>query len=184
MMRLTMLAAATGFVACASDDPDATGNDPAGRTADQEFLVLEVVSGWTEKDQSPIDPDGDLSKVQANDGDWWPLEGGYFSSFTFDAAAVPTDVDIVGITVVAEHWDEEELALGDLTLGVATGLVDAPDLTASTDVPLRPGEAEQGPFAWAADADLDGLVVVLTNANAEGKKSQLNHLFVEVDIER
>ncbi|MEM6928889.1 MAG: hypothetical protein AAF602_18260, partial [Myxococcota bacterium] len=112
MMRWTMLAAATGFVACASDDPAAAGDDPAGRTADQEFLVLGVASGWTEKDQGPIDPDGDLRKVQASDGDWWPLEAGYFSSFTFDASAVPADVEVVGITVIAEHWDEEELVDG------------------------------------------------------------------------
>lgn len=183
-MRLwvSILCSWAGATACiGSDGPNSSGRVQApGATPDQESVLLDVVTGWNDKDKEVIDPQGELRFLQMADEDWWSQEAGYFSAFLFDVTALPADREAIETRIVIEHWEEDEVMDGDITLSVATGSLDFPDVIDSTLLPVVNGRVAQDVFTWPVAADPEGLIVVVANDNPAGQKALINLLYLDV----
>ena len=148
-------------------------------------ILLQPTDGWDEKNLKTLVEDGKLSEVLVSDDNWVEVEDSFFMSFRFEPLATSATISAVKIGV--EHHAENGFQPSTgLTWEVGGGSLQNPATTASTTPNLQRGEQNEALAVWDVTtwvntlSAIDDLKFVVRNNSSNGKKTKIDHVYVEV----
>ena len=154
-------------------------------------ITLDATDGWDQKDSKSLASEGTLSIITSSNDDWYQTDTpggspGYFLSVEFDQT-VPVGATIVSTKVYIEHFEDSGFKSGDLGWEVGTGTLTSPTILSSTTPAVLNGSGNEAVVLWDVSAWIDteaeanDIKVKVINNSTNGKKTNLDHIYVVVE---
>ena len=154
-------------------------------------VTLNITDGYDEKDAVFLLAEDTLSIITSSDDDWYAVDTpggtpGYFLSLQFDQT-VPGGATINSVKVHIEHYEDDDFLTGELTWEVGTGSTSNPTVLGSTIPTVLPGTAAEAVVLWDVStiidtmAEVNDIKVKIINNSTNGKKTNIDHVYVVVD---
>jgi hypothetical protein len=141
-------------------------------------VTLFVTNGWDSQELTTLAASGEVSIVNAVDGERAEIAAGSFASYQFQR--VPANVVIRSATVHVRHFEEEGFAPGKLAWRVAGGTLRSPTTLTQRIPAVLSGELSEATVPW----DVSGTINSVTRVNILKFVARNNDLSESTMIDR
>ena len=148
-------------------------------------ITLTATDGWDDKNSVTLVSAGQLSQVTTSDNTWYLQDTPYWTSFEFDQT-VPGASSIVSVIISTEHWEDAGFKANELTWKVGGGTQSSPTILQTTLPTILNKVSSEAVVTWDVTTWIDtptkanDLKFVVDNGSTTGKKTNVDHVFVDV----
>jgi VCBS repeat-containing protein len=150
--------------------------------------TLAVTDCFNQKGKEKLSAKDKIPAIQTSDDKCLETEPRSYTCYRFSDPSIPNEAAIVSVVVYIEHFEDTSFTKGKLSWSVGTGWPSRPEVWASIDAPVRPGQRNEATDSWDITSavntaeKVNSLQFQVQNNDAAGpRKSSVDYIYAIVE---
>jgi VCBS repeat-containing protein len=149
--------------------------------------TLTVTDCFNQKGTEKLSAKDKINVVQKSDDNRLETEPHSYTCYRFSNPSIPEGAAVVSVVVYIEHFEDTAFAKGKLSWSVGKGWPSKPDVWASIQAPVRPGQGSEATDSWDVTSavntagKVNSFYVQVQNNDAAGpRKTSVDYIYAVV----